>query len=69
MSQKSSKNRGPKRGAITVELALSVNLLVLLMAGASDFSRVFFNAITLANASGTGSFYGSQNTIKPAFPI
>ena len=66
MPKESSRNRGSKRGTITVELAVSVNLLVLLMVGASDFARVFFNSITVANASGTGSFYGAQNTIKAA---
>ena len=47
-----------------VEFAISASVLFLLMAGAGDFARVFYNAITLANASGTGAFYGSQNTIK-----
>ena len=47
-----------------VEFAFSASLLLLLMAGVGDFARVFYNAITVANASGTGAFYGSQNTIK-----
>jgi hypothetical protein len=58
------KNQTGRRGSIIVELAVSVSLLVLLMAGAGDFARIFYNAITVANASGTGAFYGAQTTIK-----
>lgn len=58
------QDRSKLGGAITVELALTVNLLILMMVGAADFSRIFFNAITVGNASGTASFFGSQDAIK-----
>ena len=49
-----------------VEFALSVLLLMLLMAAAADFSRVFFHSITVANASGAASFWGAQSVVKAA---
>ena len=58
------RNRKSVAGIMTVELAVVGPLLMLMMVGAADFARVFYHGITLANASGTGSFYGSQNTIK-----
>ena len=64
MSKHRPRNGKWHSGIMTVELAIVGPLLVLMMAGAADFARVFYHAITLANASGTGSFYGSQNNIK-----
>ena len=58
------RDRSKLGGAITVELALTANLLILMMVGAADFARVFFNAVTIGNASGTASFFGSQDAIK-----
>ena len=58
------RDRSKLGGAITVELALTANLLILMMVGAADFARVFFNAVTVGNASGTASFFGSQDAIK-----
>ncbi len=51
-------------GASTVELALAAPLLFLMMAGAADFARVFHYAIAVANASGSGSFWGAQSNVK-----
>ena len=59
-----SNRKKRKSGVMTVEFAVTGPLLVLMMVGAADFSRVFFHAITVAGASGTGSFWGAQNTIK-----
>ena len=53
-----------KSGVMTVEFAVTGPLLILMMVGAADLSRMFFHAITVAGASGTGSFWGAQNTIK-----
>ena len=62
-----SRNVGRKHaGTIIVEFAVSVLLLMLLMAAAADFSRVFFHAVTVANASGAASFYGAQSVVKAA---
>ena len=57
-------NRKRKSGVMTVEFAVTGPLLVLMMVGAADFSRMFFHATTVAGASGTGSFWGAQNIIK-----
>ena len=35
-----------------------------MMVGAADFARIFYHTITLANASGTAAFYGSQGHIE-----
>ena len=58
------KKRTCRAGAVTVELALTGSLLFLMMAGAADFARVFPYAIAVANASGTGSRFGSQNNAR-----
>ncbi len=47
-----------------VEFAIVASALLLLMGGAADFARVFFNAITVANASSTGAFWGTYNNIR-----
>ena len=49
-----------------VEFALISSALFLIMAGAGDFARVFFHAITAANASSTGAFMGTYNNIYAA---
>ena len=46
-----------------VEFALVASVLFLIMAGAGDFARVFFHAITVANASSTGAFSGTYSNI------
>ena len=53
-----------RRGTTTVALAATLPLLVLMMVGAADFARIFYHTITLANASGTAAFYGSQGHIE-----
>ena len=57
------KDRRKRRGSVGVELALTAPLLLLMLIGAADFARVFYHAVTLANAAGTGAFYGAQNNI------
>jgi Flp pilus assembly protein TadG len=57
------KDRKKRRGSVAVELALTGPLLLLMLIGAADFARVFYHAVTLANAAGTGAFYGAQNNI------
>ena len=54
-------NRSNRRGSTALELALTGPLLLLLLVGAADFSRVFYHAVTLANAAGTAAFYGARN--------
>ena len=49
-----------------VEFAIVASVLLLLMSGAADFARVFFHAITVANASSTGAFWGTYNNVRAA---
>ena len=66
MRDKPMKSRRWDAGAIAVELAIAAPLLMLMMAGTADFARLFYHSVTLDNASGTGSFYGSQNGVLSA---
>jgi Flp pilus assembly protein TadG len=50
-----------RRGSTVVEFALAGPLLLLILAGAADFARVFYHVVTLANAAGTGAFYGARS--------
>ena len=53
-----------ERGGAMIEFAVSAPLLVLLCAGAGDFARLFFSAISLKSGSAVGAFYGSQVTTR-----
>lgn len=46
------------------EFALTFPLLLLLCLGATDFGRLFFHAVTIANAAATGAFFGAQNNVN-----
>jgi Flp pilus assembly protein TadG len=48
------------RGGAMVELAVTAPLLFLLCAGAGDYARLFFSAISLQSGSAVGALYGSQ---------
>ena len=45
-----------------VELALSVFLLLFVLTGIIEFSRMFYMADAVANASRAGAAYGTQST-------
>lgn len=49
-----------ERGANLVEMALSITLLLLLLAGAIDFGRAFYSYIAVTNASREGARYASR---------
>ena len=53
-------------GSATVELALIVPVLVLVMLGVLDLGRVFYRAITVANAARAGVAFGSVNPTNAA---
>lgn len=52
--------RGTAGGAL-VELAVSVPLLVLILAGTVDFGRVFYTSIALTNAARAGAQWGAYS--------
>jgi len=65
-SRTNRRNVKQHAGIMTVELAVITPLLMLMMVGAADFSRVFYNAVEVANASSTGALFGSGSTLKAA---
>lgn len=55
--------RGEQGGAL-VELALTLPLLVVIVAGTVDFARVFYDSISLTNAARAGAQYGAYSTVN-----
>ena len=50
-------------GAATVELALIIPVLVLIMLGLLDMGRIFYGAITVVSAARAGVAYGSMSAV------
>lgn len=57
---------GARCGSATVEFALTVPLLLLLVLAAADFGRAMYWAITLSGAARAGAVYGAQSQTKAA---
>lgn len=55
-----SEFRRSSVGSALVELAVVLPLLVLLAIGAAEFGRIYFAAITVANAARAGAQFGAQ---------
>jgi Flp pilus assembly protein TadG len=53
---------GRERGVSTVEVALMLPFLLLLLMGAVDFGQLFRMAIEVSNAARAGAQYGYQNS-------
>ena len=49
-----------------IEFALVFPLLLLMCLGATDFGRLFFHAVTVANAASVGAFHGAQSNVASA---
>jgi Flp pilus assembly protein TadG len=47
-------------GSAIVELAVAIPILLLLAIGVGDFARIYYAAITVANAARAGAQYGAQ---------
>jgi Flp pilus assembly protein TadG len=58
--------RSSDTGQSTVELALMLPVLLLLLLVAADFARVFYVSIAVQNAARAGAQYGSQSVITAA---
>jgi len=54
------------RGQSTVELAVVVPVLLILLLTAADFGRMFYMSIEVMNAARAGAQYGSQTVITAA---
>jgi len=57
----SVKRRKGERGQSLVELALSITAIMLLLAGAVDFSIAYFSYTAMQDAAQEGALYGSIN--------
>lgn len=53
--------RSVQRGQSLVELAISLTVILLLLAGAVDFGMAFFSFTSLRDAAQEGALYGSIN--------
>jgi Flp pilus assembly protein TadG len=56
-------------GAVVVELAVLLPLLVLLFLVATDFARVFYFSLTLTNCARAGALYASDPTVSAESPF
>jgi Flp pilus assembly protein TadG len=64
--QSKSRGRRSLNGQAMVEMAVAVPVLVLLLLAATDFGRLFYTNIEVANAARAGAQYGSQSLISAA---
>jgi len=60
-SSEPAKLRRGERGQSLVELALSLTIILLLLAGAVDFSIAYFSFSAMQDAAQEGALYGSIN--------
>jgi len=54
------------RGSALVELAVSLPLLVVILAGTVDFARVFYASVSLTNAARAGAMWGASKVSRSA---
>ena len=59
MKKKDDKRSRRNLGAVTVEMAVLLPVSVLLLLGAVDFGRIYYEGITVASAARAGTSYGS----------
>jgi Flp pilus assembly protein TadG len=57
----SDKQRRSERGQSLVELSMSLTVILLLLAGAVDFSIAYFSFSAMRDAAQEGALYGSIN--------
>ena len=50
-----------ERGAALLELVIVIPLLILFVIGAAEFGRVYYAAITVANAARAGAQFGTRD--------
>ena len=55
-----------RRGVAATEFALVLPVLVTLFLGATDFGRVSYSTIAIANAAQSGAAYASMNPYDPS---
>ena len=57
------KHINSERGQSLVELAISIVILIYLLAGAVEFGLAFFQFVQLRDAAQEGALYGSMNPL------
>ena len=55
---------GDTRGTATVEMALTLPILILIVLGSTDLGRLFYDAVAVSNAARAGLSYGSLDEGK-----
>lgn len=68
-SKSKASRRGLRRfvrGQAMVEMAVALPVLAVLLLAASDFARLYYANIEVANAARAGAQYGSQSVITAA---
>jgi len=58
-----------RQGAVVVELAVLLPLLVFLFLIATDFARVFYFSLTLTNCARAGALYASDPAVMAESPF
>jgi len=58
---KINKPQQPEKGQSMVELALTITILMILLAGVIDMGRAFFTYMAMRDAAQEGAAYGSLN--------
>jgi Flp pilus assembly protein TadG len=58
--QVTKRQRDSRRGNAIVEMAVAVPVLLIMVMGAIDFGRLYFEAVVAQNSAIVGSFYGAQ---------
>lgn len=61
LNAQTMRGRNGERGQSLVELAISIAILVYLLAGAVEFGMAFFQFVQLRDAAQEGALYGSIN--------
>ncbi len=55
---------GDPTGTATVEMAIILPVLILLVLGATDLGRIFYDAVAVSNAARAGLSYGSLDEAR-----
>jgi Flp pilus assembly protein TadG len=66
LGNKPAGQRQNERGQSLVELAVSITVILLLLAGAVDFSIAYFSFAAMQDAAQEGALYGSVNPTDTA---
>ena len=66
--RRKSRARAQRGGAAAIEFAIVLPVLLTILLGASDFGRVSYSTIAIANAARSGAAYASMNPYDSSAP-